>query len=79
MEFGSPESRAIFAASQNKKALAEKALKEKNTKIKEEVKKLQGTQANHHVTSSKNSTKTVRGGFAGGGFGIGQMPGEQIK
>lgn len=67
MEFGSPESRAIFAASQNKKALAEKALKEKNTKIKEAVKNLQGTQADHHVTEGKNVTKTIGKGLSSGG------------
>lgn len=41
--------------------------------------KPQGTQDGHHVTTGKNTTKPARGGFAGGGFGVGLMPGEQIK
>ena len=38
-----------------------------------------GSQANHHVTDSKNHTKTVKGGSLGGGaLGIGEFI-EQIK
>ena len=72
MELGSPESRAAFAASQNKKALAEQALKEKNKKIKEAVQKLQGTQSGHTVTNSSNHTKPIKSsgrGTVGGPIG----------
>ena len=41
--------------------------------------KAQGSQANHHVTDSKNNTKPIKGGSLGGGsIGIGEFI-EQIK
>ena len=44
-----------------------------------DTKASQGTQANHHITNSKNTTKTVKGGSLGGGaLGIGEFI-EQIK
>ena len=44
-----------------------------------DTKASQGTQADHHVTDSKNHTKTVKGGSLGGGaLGIGEFI-EQIK
>ena len=42
--------------------------------------KSKGTQANHHVTDSKNHTKTAKGGGLGGGgaLGVGEFL-DQIK
>ena len=47
--------------------------------VQEDIKKYRGSQANHHVTDSKNNTKPIKGGSLGGGsIGIGEFI-EQIK
>lgn len=66
----------------NKKTQKEDAKvgKEAEKIYKEKLKqRAQGTQANHHVTDSKNHTKTIKGGSLGGGsLSIGEFI-EQIK
>ena len=66
------EQRARMTPPSNRTKAQSMAMSRDNTKPK-------GSQANHHVTDSKNHSKTVKGGSLGGGaLGIGEFI-EQIK